>query len=376
MSVSKKLWVGLDVGVDTMTICVLNAAGEPVREDTIPSNAKALDEVLRLYRRSNIANIGMEAGSTSIKLTRALRKMKYSVSVFECRQVSAFLGIKRNKTDKNDARCIAEVARSGPGAVSEVYVKSAECQHIRSMLMMRQRFIRMRVAGELAIGSLFRLNGGKLKRCHSADGFRRTARAEIARLKRDQRTDLSGEVDPMLTVCAQMRDHVEALDEKLAALAKESDLCRRFMEIPGVGPITALSFFSAIEDPFRFKRNADVGAYFGLVPRVRQSGASVARLRISKMGNTLTRYHLNNAAAVHLRSNSVGSSIKLWGESVGERRGGLRARTAVARKLAVVMVALWKNNERFDPKMAPPVAALAPDGFLAEAAGPETRRDP
>ena len=350
---SKRLWVGLDVGVDTMTVCVLNAAGEPVREDTIYSQAKALDRVLMPFRRSNIANIAMEAGSTSIKLTRALRKMKYSVSVFECRQVSAFLGIKRNKTDKNDARCIAEVARSGPGSVSEVYVKSAECQHIRSMLMMRQRFIRMRVAGELAIGSLFRLNGGKLKRCHSGDGLRRTVRAEIVRLRKDERTDLSGEIDPMLAICGQMRDHVEALDKKLAALASESELCRRFMEIPGVGPITALSFFSAIENPFRFRRNADVGAYFGLVPRVRQSGASVARLRVSKMGNTLTRYHLNNAAAVHLRSNSAGSSIKVWGENVGERRGGNRARTAVARKLAVVMISLWKNGQRFDPKLPP-----------------------
>lgn len=373
---SKKLWVGLDVGVDTMTICVLSALGEAVREDTIASTAKALDEVLRTYRRSNIANIGLEAGSTSIILTRALRKMKYSVSVFECRQVSAFLGIKRNKTDKNDARCIAEVARSGPGALSEVYVKSAECQHIRSMLVMRERFVRMRVAGELAIGSLFRLNGGKLKRRYSGDGLRRTARAEIVRLRREQKIDLSAEIDPMLAICGQIRDHVEAIDKKLAALAKESDLCRKFMAIPGVGPITALSFFSAIEDPFRFKRTADVGAYFGLVPRVRQSGSTVARLRISKMGNTLTRHHLNNAAAVHLRSNSADSSIKLWGERVRERRGGMRARTAVARKLAVVMLALWKKNERFDPKLSPSPTAAVDDGFLAEAAGPETRSRP
>ncbi|WP_234180295.1 IS110 family transposase [Sphingopyxis sp. NFH-91] len=373
---SKKLWVGLDVGVDTMTICVLNALGEAVREDTIASTAKALDEVLRPYRRSNIANIGMEAGSTSIILTRALRKMKYSVSVFECRQVSAFLGIKRNKTDKNDARCIAEVARSGPGALSDVYVKSAECQHIRSMLVMRQRFVRMRVAGELAIGSLFRLNGGKLKRRYSGDGLRRTARAEVVRLRREQKIDLSAEIDPMLAICGQIRDHVEAIDKRLTALAKESDLCRKFMAIPGVGPITALSFFSAIEDPFRFKRTADVGAYFGLVPRVRQSGATVARLRISKMGNTLTRQHLNNAAAVHLRSNSAVSSIKLWGERVRERRGGMRARTAVARKLAVVMLALWKKDERFDPKLSPSPTPPGDDGFLAEAAGPETRSRP
>jgi transposase len=176
---SKKIWIGVDVGADTMSVCAINDAGNPVFEMHLPTSAAALDAALKPIRRSNIDVIGVEAGSSSIHLARGLLRLKYPVVVFECRQVSAYLGLRGNKTDKNDARCIAEVARSGRETVSHVAIKSPECQNIRSMLTMRQQFVRMRIAGEAGMRSLFRLNGGKLVSCRTAADLRKEVSLEL-----------------------------------------------------------------------------------------------------------------------------------------------------------------------------------------------------
>jgi transposase len=120
------------------------------------------------------------------------------------------------------------------------------------------------------------------------------------------------------------------------------------MEITGVGSLCALSFYSSIGEPTRFRRNADVGPYLGMVPKIRQTGQSSMRLRISKMGDAMTRAYLVNAALLHLRFGH--SALAAWGQSLAERSGKRRAQTAVGRKLAVTMLAMWKSNEPFDPR--------------------------
>jgi len=359
--VGERLWVGLDVGVHMTSACVLNSAGETMLEQDFATSVATVDAVLRALCFDKMGVIGMEAGSTSIHLARGLRRLEYQVAVFECRQVSAYLGIRKNKTDRNDARGIAEVARVGRGTVSEVAIKSLASQRIRSMLVTRQHLLRMRVSGEAGINTLFHLYGGKLPRSTSTAVLRRNTLAEIARLDRDERVDLKEDIEPILDLCGHLRAHIKNLDRSLAALANENEVCRKFMGIPGVGPITALSFYSAIDDPERFRRSADAGPYLGLVPRVRQSGGTVSRFRISKAGNTMTRQHLVGAAMVILRATTKGSELKKWGLGLRERRGWGKARVAVARKLASVMLAMWKSGTEFDPwpeKRAPVVSGL------------------
>jgi len=375
---SKRIWVGLDVGVHTTAICILNATGEAVREAEFPTSVENIDAFVRPMRRGNVAAIAMEAGSTSIYLARGLERLKYSVVVFDCRQISTYLGIKQNKTDRNDARNIAEVARSGRGSVSEVMLKTLECQRIRSMLATRQQMIRIRVATESAIGSQFHLYGGKLSRNWSAAILRRNAHLEMARLLKEQKVDLREDIEPVLSICESLRAYVEHLDRIIAEMAGRIEVCQRFMEIPGVGPITALSFYSAICNPQRFEKSIDVGPYLGLVPRVRQSGGTVARLRISKMGNTMTRRHLTTAAMILLRPTTKDSSIKRWGCGVSDRRGPARAKVAVARKLSTIMLAMWKSGTPFDhypePSISEPLIETA-HSSLRGAAGPETGFD-
>jgi transposase len=329
-----------------MTVCGTDDQGQMVFEHLIPTKATALHSLLRGKKR-RIKLIGMESGSFGIVLSRSLRKLGYRVAVFEARQASKFLAIRQNKTDKNDARGLADIARLGRDSVSQVRVKSLECQRLRSTLVTRQKLVQLRTTVEGTMRSLFRLNGGKLKSASSVATLRRNASEEIRRLRKFDKIDLSEDVEPLLALSIATRTYVETLDKRLTKRAEEDPVCRRLLEIPGVGPITALSFYAAVEDPSRFRRNADVGAFLGLVPVVRQSGQNEIRRRISKRGDAMTRTYLTTAAQHHLRHGN--SALTAWGALLADRlrKGGVQV--AVARKLAVTMLAMWKSGERYDP---------------------------
>lgn len=181
----------------------------------------------------------------------------------------------------------------------------------------------------------------------AAPSLQRHVDAELARLRDVESIDLSADIEPLLSICISTRQYLESLDRKLAKLAETIPVCARFMQIPGVGPISALSFYSAIEDPHRFRRNADVGAYLGLVPKVKQSGTAIKRHSISKMGNRLTRAHLSIAAGTMLRQSRIECELRTWAMDLISRIGRPKAKTALARKLAVVMISMWKSGNAF-----------------------------
>jgi transposase len=344
---TRRLWVGLDVGADDTVVCGTDDQGSVEFERLLPTDARHLDAFLKPEKR-RIRLIGLEAGSSAIPLTRSLRKLGYRVAVFETRQASKFLAIRRNKTDKNDARGLAELARLGRDGVSEVQIKGLEFQRLRSTLVTRQRLVCLRVTTEGTMRSLLRLNGGRLRSSSSAAALRRNVAGELEQLRNLQNIDLTDDINPLLVLSEALRTHVEAIDKKLAKLAENQSVCRRFLAIPGVGPICALAVFSAVEDPMRFKRSADIGPYLGMVPLVRQSGQTISRRPISKMGNRMTRAYLVTAAQHHLRYGD--SALTQWGAKLVQRRGKGQAQVAVARKLAVMMVSMWKSGSPYDPK--------------------------
>ncbi len=167
--------------------------------------------------------------------------------------------------------------------------------------------------------------------------------------------ELFDEIDPLLDLAMALRQHVKCSDAWLLKAAEAHPLCNRFLEIPGVGPICALSFYSAVEEPFRFGRSSDVAAYLGLTPRLHQSGKTRRSSGISKMGNTLTRTHLCQAANCLLQAQKQPTRLREWGLELAGRIGSGKARVAVARKLAVVMLTMWKNDTRFDPSGGAPL---------------------
>lgn len=340
-------WVGIDAGADVVAICILDAGGSILREVSADASVSAIEEVLPKHTEGLI--VGIEAGGTAIHLTRGLRKIGYDVRVLETRHVHAFLGLRQNKSDRNDARGIADILRLGWQAVPQVLVKSERSQRLRSELVLRHRLMQQRIATEAAMRGILRANGGKISRAWSGTHLEKTVVAELERL-RAIGIDLGEVLLPTLEVVVTVRRTLEAITRRLTRVAREDEVCSRLMTVPGVGCISALSFYTAIDEPSRFVRNEDVGPYLGLAPKLNQSGQTSRMGRISKRGNQMTRSHLVSAAKVLMQLSKQDSELRRWAIDLKERAGPSKARVALARKLAVVMLAIWKSGRRFNPE--------------------------
>jgi transposase len=220
---------------------------------------------------------------------------------------------------------------------------------------MRHRLVKVRVIVDGAIRSRLALYGRRISRQTSADLMRSRVLAELASLKAEEGIDLSEDVKPLLAVAHSLRKYVTELDKRLEKKAKRHPVCKRLMEVTGVGPICALSFYSAIDDPHRFTPASGVAAYLGLAPRRYQSGDVSYTTGITKTGNSLTRSHLVTAAMV-FASRGPDSELKAWATALRERIGGPRSRIALARKLSIILLTMWKTGAKFEPyPSGPPV---------------------
>jgi transposase len=144
-----------------------------------------------------------------------------------------------------------------------------------------------------------------------------------------------------------VRREIAGLTRKLLALARTNDASRRLMTVPGIGPINALAFCAAIDEPSRFRRSRSVGAYFGLTPRRYASGEVDWTGRISKYGDAMVRTYLFEAAGVLLTRVPQWCKLKAWGHRLWKRIGFKKAKIAVARKLAVILHRMWRDGTDF-----------------------------
>ena len=358
----RSVWAGLDVGVETTSVCIIDDAGDRLAQATCPTDLLSVHRELECLAQGEVARVGVEA-SGSLTLARGLRSLGYSVDAYETRQLSKFLRLRRNKTDAGDAIGIAEAGRLGAAMISKVHLKSLESQSLQSRLTIRRFLIRQRVAAVNLLCRQIEVYGGRLRNCGRSLQFRQAFTAEMEKLFGKRRTPLTRDLWRMLAYCEKLLALQYAMDAHLRALSKQIEVCRRFKEIPGVGPICALNFFAAVDDPHRFSRSTDIGAYFGLAPRLHQSGLTTRPGCISRMGNRTMRSLLVASAVRFMRASPVESELRQWATNIEQRRGKKRARVALARKLAVVMLTMWKRGESFDPKCAvqschdPPLAA-------------------
>lgn len=348
---SKQLWAGLDVGVETTSVCVIDNRGQIIHAGACPSSAKSVHhELFCLRRRRRSSRIGIEA-SSGMNLARGLRSLGYQVDLYEQRQLSKFLQLRRNKTDAGDAAGIAEAGRLGATTVSKVHLKTLECQCLQSRLTIRRHLVRQRVAAVNLLGRQLEVYGGRLSST-SAAHLRSNVEREIRNVFGKAPNSLVWDLRLLLDLCEQLIDHQRALDRELRYLAIHNDVCRRFMEIPGVGVQCALTFFAAIGETSRFRRCADVGPYLGLTPTLKQSGLKCRVGRISKMGNKAARSLLFIASGRFLRSPYADPDLQAWARGVEERSGRKKARVALARKLGTIMLAMWKSGECYQPRKA------------------------
>ena len=339
------VWVGLDLGRRKTTVCVVDDAGAPLHEETCDSTLDGVESALKACPRLKIGLIGVESGSDT-HLVRKLRERGYPVAIFEARKASKFLALRRNKTDRSDAKGLADIARIGRNTVSQVYLKSLECQQLRSQLVMRHKLVRLRVTAEGAVRGRLALYGRPFRKPHRVGAVREQVSKQLAELHASEAIDLSSDLEALVDVCESLRSYLKHLDAELERRAKSHSVCRLLMEVPGVGPICSLSFYSAIEDPHRFHHTADVAAYLGLVPRRYQSGDVSRTLGITKNGSKLTRAHLVTATV--FRTRAPDCALKEWALGLKDRIGSQRSKVALARKLAVILLTLWKNGSHFE----------------------------
>lgn len=344
------LWAGVDLGVETASVCVVNETGEAVHEGQCAASAKDVRHQLTRFRRPRYANIVIEAG-TGTHVARGLRSFGYPVELYETRQLSKFLRIKRNKTDAGDAKGLAEAGRVSASLVSKVHLKSLESQSILSRLTIRRHLIRQRVASVSMIERQIELFGGRLRLRNSGQSLRTATQAQIHKYLQDGHAP-AADLQFLVSHCERLVDFQKQLDRDLNHLANQNEVCRRLMEIPGVGPICALAFVAAVDDPGRFSRSANVGSYFGLAPKIYESGLTQRRSRISKMGNKSVRSLLVSAAGKYLQWCPRDSPLRHWAMAIEGRRGKMPSRVALARKLAVIMLAMWKSGDHFSASFA------------------------
>jgi transposase len=332
-------YAGIDVSLRSVNICIADDDGELVAETKLPSDVQEIVAYLDELEHS-VDIVGLEAGTLAQYLTYGLQSAGFEVVCMEARQVKAALSAMRNKTDKHDARGIAQLLRSG--WYSQVHVKSMESHHIRMLLSSRKAVLDKCIDLENEIRGLFKIFGIKLPAKLGHGSFDKAVRAII---EADEK--LSHALLPLLDARLVLYQTFRVLDNRTRHLAWDDDVCVLLMTAPGVGYVTALTFKAGVDDPSRFKQSRTVAAHFGLTPRRSQSGEIDIEGRISKSGDAQVRSALYVAANSILTRSSRWSSLKAWGMKLKKNRGHKKAVVAVARKLAVILHRLWIGETQF-----------------------------
>jgi transposase len=331
-------FAGLDVSVKETSICIVDDTGKIVREVKVASEPEALLAVLKnpAYR---FERIGLEAGPLSQWLFSGLAEAELPVICVETRHMHAVLKAQINKTDRNDARGIAQMMRVG--LYRPVHVKTLRSQKLRMLLTHRKLLQSKAIAIENDLRATLRNFGFKV-------GVVGTVKFE-ARIKElvENVPDLALLVEPLLIVRRAIREQIGILHRRLLAIVRDDDVCRRLMTIPGVGPVVALTYRATVDVPARFRNSKAVGAVFGLTPSKYQSGEIDRTGAISKCGDEMMRAMLYEAAHIMLVRTTKWSWLKAWAMQIARRRGLKKAVVALARRLAVIMHRIWVDGTEF-----------------------------
>ncbi|WP_420392893.1 IS110 family transposase [Acuticoccus sp.] len=333
-----KLYAGLDISQVETSVCVVDHDGRSVHETRVATDPAAIVAILKPYH-TDVERIGIEACSLSEWLFQEMSEAGWPVVCLEVRRLKATLAGTLNKTDRNDARGIAQVVRIG--WFRAVHVKSRRSQELRFLLSARKSTLNRVQNAENELRGLMKTFGlriGPTTRCSFA--------ARVRELVADQ-VMLCAIAEPLLNVRDALLEAYRTLHRMVLRIVREDETCRRFKTVPGVGPIAALSFKTAIDAPARFSRSRTVGAYLGMTPRRYQSGEIDRSGRISRIGDPAVRAVLFEAASALLTRVTRWSALKAWGTRLAGRAGLKTAKVAVARKIAVILHRMWLDGTEF-----------------------------
>lgn len=338
---SPELTIGLDLGEETSYYVMLNGEGEVVEEGRIRTGEAELGKHFRGRGRARVA---LEAGSQSGWMARLLESWGHEVIVANPRQLRLIYE-NRRKDDRVDAQYLARVARLDPQLLSPVRLRGEQTQRDRVLLRSRENLVESRTKLINGVRSMLKQFGIRVNRCSSESFARRVGE------------QMSGEWEEMLGGVVEV---IEVLTEKIRAYdgriqqwgEQRYPQSQRLSQVHGVGPLTALAYVLTVEQPDRFANNRTVGAFLGLCPGRDQSGERDPQLRISKQGDRMLRRLMISSAHYILGPFGQDCELRRYGERIaegGSKNAKKRAVVAVARKLSVLLLALWRSGETYDP---------------------------
>jgi transposase len=333
-------YAGLDVSMNTTFICIVNEKGKVVEELEAVSTPESIDSFLS-GTGLKIEKVGLESGCLTHYLKKGLKKKGYEVVGMESHKMAAILATIINKTDKNDARGIAEALRVGH--YRECVHRSDEAIEVRTLLHGRRTAVEGRTHAITSIKGHLKVYGIKLGK-GSGKSFREKVEGAIAELSpRIQKV-----IKSLLNILETIEQEIKELDQIVKEAGKEDEKVKLLQTVDGVGPITALAFVAEVDDPKRFEDSKDVAAYIGLTPTQYSSGEMQRHGGISKKGSKHTRCLLVEAATTLLTRCRIWSKLKAWGFKLMKKIGKKKAIIAVARKLAVTMHKMLMTGREFE----------------------------
>jgi len=335
-------YVGLDVSMKETKLHVLDEAGKRVWRGRCASEPAAIAAAIRRYAPAAV-RVGLETGPLTTWLWTELTAEGLPMVCLDARHAKKALDMKVNKTDANDAEGLAHLVRAG--WYREVRVKGRGAMLTKALLGARSHLLSISLSLENQIRGLLKTFGRIVPK--GAGGlFEKNVRALIT-----DDAEIAAVIMPLVQARQMTRSKCAALDSRLIAAVRGNATHRMLMTMPGIGPITAVAYVAALERPDTFKRSRAVGAWLGLTPRRFQSGEIDYDGHISRRGDGQLRALLYEAAAVLLTRVRMESGLRRWGLMLRKRLGFKRAATALARKMAVILHAMWKSDTPFNPTL-------------------------
>ena len=331
--------IGLDLGERRHRFCALDGKGEVVEEGSLNNDRVWLAGLSARYQGALVV---MEAGAHSPWISRYLEGLGFEVIVANPRKVRAIYQDQR-KSDQRDALMLARIGRMDRALLYQVRHGSEQAQQDLLRIKLRDSLVRARVS--LINSVRFSLKSlGYAVRNPSSERFHKVAMEKLPEAVREM-------IAPSVQALAELSARIAVLEREISKLAQTKyPQALLLQQVPGVGALTALYYVLKIEDPTRFNNVRDVGAYAGLCPRRDQSGGSDPQLRISKCGDAYLRRLLVSAAQYILGPFGPRSALRDYGLMLaagGTARAKKRAVVAVARKLCVLLLSLWKNQTAY-----------------------------
>ena len=332
--------VGIDLHKMESQICVISGTGEVLEERRVATRRDALEKALASWPGAQVL---IEACNESEWVARHLEHCGHVVVVADPNYTPMY-GHRHHgyKTDRRDANALAMA--SAQGLFRRAHRTSEARRQVRAQLVTRDTLVRTRSRFVSVLRARLRAEGYRVRSGHASTFI---ARVEELQLEPELREQLQ----PLLEVMGLVNAQIAAADARIGTMAKADPVAVRLASMPEIGPITALAFVAALDDVRRFRNAHQVESYLGLVPRERSSGEHQVRGRITKTGDKRVRWLLVETAwriMMH-RSRTRVSTLQGWAARIRLRRGSTIAAVALARRLAGILYALWRDDRIYDP---------------------------